>query len=111
MWDGGATVVGEVLADDGERVTRRLDGPVPPAGTMARLVTSVWESDPRAALGLPFTDVVVPGELGPLPAWRIDPVPAATAGGGRTWAVLVHGRGGTPGGDAALRPRAASRRG
>ena len=93
VWDGGATVVGEVLAADGDRVTRRLDGPAPP-GTMARLVTSVWESDPRAALGLPFTVVMVPGELGGLPAWRIDPEPSLP-GGDRTWAVLVHGRGGT----------------
>jgi pimeloyl-ACP methyl ester carboxylesterase len=47
----------------------------------------VFDGDPRTARGLEFSDVVVPGELGPLPAWQVGP----SSGG--AWAIAVHGRG------------------
>ena len=46
-------------------------------------------TDPLTSIGLPYRDVAVEGELGPMPAWLLEP----RAANGR-WAVLVHGRGG-----------------
>ena len=48
------------------------------------LDTDVYAGNPRQTLGLPFTNVRVPDELGPMPAWLI---PGRT----HTWAIVVHG--------------------
>ena len=114
LWlDGGRTHVrvGDVLALEPEqrRVTRELlavdlGTPAPGPG---RWTSHIYVGDPTAALGIPSRDVVVDGELGPLPAWVVeaatvesdvgtsgtpDPTARATAPA-RRWAVLVHGRG------------------
>jgi uncharacterized protein len=89
-WDGGLAALGPVTTADRRRVVRPLlAGPAPPAGARAVVDTNPFAPDPSAR-GLAFSDVEVPGELGPLPAWLV-PAP------GPTWAVLVHGRGGTRG--------------
>ncbi len=87
-WAGGSAVVGDVLRSDGATVTRLLRGSAPPSGARARLVTAVWDGDPRTARGLPFTEVEVSDPLGPMPAWYV-------VGSKPTWVVAVHGRGGT----------------
>lgn len=95
-WAGGAAVLGRVVGggpDPGKRngiAVRRevLAGARPPVGVPARLVTAVWESDPRIARDLAFRTVEVPGPLGPMPAWHL-------AGSEGTWVVMVHGRSGT----------------
>jgi alpha-beta hydrolase superfamily lysophospholipase len=46
---------------------------------------------PGTALGLPFTEVDVSSEVGPLSAWLVPPADGVPAR--NTWAVLVHGRG------------------
>ena len=46
-----------------------------------------YAGDPRSALGLPYEEIRVPGESGPLRGWLVP--------GGDTWAILVHGRGAT----------------
>jgi pimeloyl-ACP methyl ester carboxylesterase len=48
---------------------------------------------PGTALGLPFTELDIPSDLGPLPAWHVPPAESVPVRG--TWAVLVHGRGAT----------------
>src|SRR5690606_30213172 len=58
---------------------------------------------PRETIGLPFADVEIDGELGPMPAWRVDSPRA-----GSTWAIFVHGINGTR--EAALRVLPALRR-
>ncbi|MGW2251264.1 alpha/beta hydrolase [Kitasatospora sp. NPDC001660] len=89
-WDGdGHAVVDDILHSDEQGVTRRLvradRGTLAP-GTGVRLTPRVYLGDPTTALGLPFTEAAVTGELGAMPAWRL---------GGRrgTWVVLVHGPG------------------
>ncbi|MBV2151382.1 S9 family peptidase [Kitasatospora sp. SUK 42] len=87
-WEGGGhAVVEEVLHSDEQGVTRRLvradRGALTP-GTEVRFTPRVHLGDPTSALGLPFTDTAVEGELGALPAWRLD-------GKRGTWVILVHG--------------------
>ncbi len=106
VWHAGHAIVGPIVDADEDRVTRRLSdvrGYLAP-GTEAGLDSDVYSGDPRETLGLPYREVTVRGELGPMPAWL---VPARTDGslqsgrqrGGRgegteaarDWAILVHG--------------------
>lgn len=86
VWPEGHAVVGAVVDADGETVTRKLRevrGYLVP-GTEVAVDSQVYVGDPGQTRGLPFADVRVQGELGPMPAWL---VPAR----GRTWAIVVHG--------------------
>jgi uncharacterized protein len=97
---GDAWVVRRVAADDGEEFWAG-DGTQVPAVSQSRssvegeadLYREVWETPQD--IGLSYRDVVVDAPDGPLPAWE---VPALAHGGGAagdTWAVMVHGKGGT----------------
>lgn len=89
-WDGGTGEVGDIVSEGSGEVVRRftaLSG-APAEGAAAVLRGTVYDGDPQTALGLPFTDVTIAGEGGPLAAWQI-------AGTSRTWAILVHGKGQT----------------
>ncbi|MFF1909140.1 alpha/beta hydrolase [Kitasatospora sp. NPDC058218] len=79
--------LGPVLATDGDTVTRELTADTPPApGAKAKIIVTVWTSDPSQALGLDYQNVTYPGELGPMPAWFLP-------GTDTTWAIQVHGLG------------------
>ncbi|MFI9546666.1 alpha/beta hydrolase [Streptomyces sp. NPDC052016] len=87
-------VVGPVLATaphSADTVVRRLErvthGTLNP-GDAVWLTPNLHIGDPSSALGLEHTDVDVPGELGPLPAWFVP-------GARRTWVIAVHGLGTT----------------
>ncbi len=84
---GDATPAGSGI----ERHGALLTGTWPEAGDLGRPEVSVYAGRPDDTLGLATDVVVVPGELGPMPAWRVEPVARADD---TTWAVLVHGRGG-----------------
>lgn len=96
LWlDGGRTHVrvGDILEIDPKarcvvRELVRVDIGTPAPGP-ARWTSHIFVGDPARSLGLPSRDVIVDGELGPLPAWVVDAGPEASG----TWAVLVHGRG------------------
>ena len=60
-------------------------------GEPVYLERTSYPHDPRAAHGLDYQDVLIPGPLGNLPAWYIPPAASAT-GTSDVWAVLVHGR-------------------
>ena len=89
QWPGGSGHVGPPTGSDGPPTRALTDvvGTPPTVGAPAALVRDWYLGDPRTSLGLGFSDVTVAGPLGPLPAWY---VPAA----GRTWVVMVHGKGG-----------------
>ncbi|KOV89674.1 S9 family peptidase [Nocardia sp. NRRL S-836] len=88
VWPGGTAKVGDVETTRNGRVERPLlEGTAPPEGTRVRIETDVYEGNPKTALGLVYSEVRVPAELGEMPAWL---VPAENRD---TWAITVHGRG------------------
>lgn len=85
-WQAGHAIVGSIIAEDGDSVTRRLRdvrGYLTP-GLRVGTDSYVYSGEPRQAIGLPSRDVDIPSELGPLPSWWIP-------GRGRVWAIVVHG--------------------
>jgi uncharacterized protein len=90
-WPGGTGHLGAAAAESGSVVTRPLtviSGSAPAVGQLAALDRSYFLSDPETALGIPVQHVVVPGPLGPLPAWFFP-------GPGGTFIIGVHGQNGT----------------
>lgn len=90
-WQAGHAIVGEVLSSDAHTVTRRLraeSGYLVP-GMKVALDPDVYAGDPGQSLGLPYSNVSIPGELGSMPAWSIP-------GHTHTWAIVVHGINGNP---------------
>ncbi len=90
-WKAGHAIVGAVTKLEDGTVTRRLrdaTGYLVP-GTKVGVDAYVYAGDPRQALRLPFANIRIPDELGPMPAWAIS-------GRSRTWAIVVHGVNGDP---------------
>jgi alpha-beta hydrolase superfamily lysophospholipase len=107
QWPGGYGLLGAEVHPAPSGVRRILTDRVgvPPApGIRARLKRHTFEGDPRRAFGLAFEDVDVPTPLGPMPAWLIPGAPSSNRRGTGTWAVVVHGRGGTRAGMLRLVP-------
>jgi uncharacterized protein len=92
VWGGGHAVVGPVLSESDDRVTRRFSdvhGFLVP-GLDAGIDSNVYFGNPRETLGLPYHSVDVPSELGPMPAWEIPAKTGAEKPSG-AWAIVVHG--------------------
>lgn len=87
VWDDGRGRLGEVLEDDGDRVTRELaltSGDLS-MGTLASIDVSLFGATP-ADLGIEYVQVLIEGELGLHPSWQVE-------GAGDTWVVFAHNRG------------------
>jgi alpha-beta hydrolase superfamily lysophospholipase len=96
-WPTGHAMVGAVLSGDAAGVTRRLfavNGYLV-AGMKVVFDPDVYAGTPGQSLGFAYANVLVPDELGPMPAWWI---PART----NTWAIVVHGINGNLEGDLRL---------
>jgi len=96
-WDGGAAQVDGAVRVERDAVVRRVAKVFrgsPRPGIAVAVDYNVYDSDPATAFGLPFETVRVPGELGDLPAWRVDPM-SPVPGRAGVWGVAVHGRGAT----------------
>jgi alpha-beta hydrolase superfamily lysophospholipase len=90
-WPGGTGHLGAAVSVAGDLITRPLtviSGSAPSVGQLAALDRSYFLSDPETALGVPVQHVVIPGPLGPLPAWYFP-------GTGSTFIIGVHGQNGT----------------
>jgi pimeloyl-ACP methyl ester carboxylesterase len=89
-WPGGWGVVSDIVQRDGHRVVRAFTaGGGSPLETGAGVrLESLYRGDPHTALGVAFTDARLPSPIGPLPVWVID-------GSAPTWAIAVHGYGGS----------------
>ena len=85
-WTGGHAIAGKITGQTSDRVSRELRitrGTLKPE-TNAELNASVYEGNPKQALGIPFTHVDVPTSLGAMPGWLVS-------GRGDTWVIWVHG--------------------
>jgi uncharacterized protein len=90
-WPGGTGHLGAPVAAAGGVVTRPLtvaSGSAPSVGQLAAFEKAYFLGDAAAALGIPVEDAVVPGPLGPLPAWYFP-------GRHKTFVIGVHGQNGT----------------
>ncbi|MFI7132934.1 alpha/beta hydrolase family protein [Nonomuraea sp. NPDC050153] len=86
-WTGSFTMLGPVTARRDGRVTRTvLRGHLPSAGTPGWF-GDVPPGDPKVAWDIDFSEIAVPTELGPAPAWYVP-------GRGTTWVIAVHGQNG-----------------
>lgn len=93
---GVRAVVGPVMDEESQRhgadtVVRRLETVLHgelTTGARVRLTPQVYTGDPYTALGIEYSDVAVPAELGALPAWF-------TPGEREVWVIAVHGLGTT----------------
>lgn len=94
LWEGGYGRLGEVVersdatAAAPGRIVREVSeivGTAPRAGAPARIDNFIYRRDPLTDLGLPFEDLTLAGEEGPLRAWYVP-------GEGRTAVLLLHGR-------------------
>lgn len=87
VWPDGHARLGAVLHQDRATVEREIhvDRGTPRPGVRGYSSGYVYEGDPGTR-DLQFTDVTVPGPLGPLPAWFLP-------GHSDTWIIAVHGRG------------------
>ena len=72
------------------RAGRLIEGELPQVGELADASVATYAGTPAETLGLLCDVVDVPGDLGPLPAWRSVP-PGADPDA--PWVVFVHGRG------------------
>lgn len=82
----GTATIGPVISTTHDTVTRPISNIVGDLtmGTTVTLNPNIHNSDPQAGLGIPYTPVMVDGELGQMPAWQVD-------GTGSTWVLFVHG--------------------
>ncbi len=91
VWHGGHAVVGPVLDEDSDSVTRRLrdvEGYLVPGIAEAGFDSSTFTGNPATTRGLPFTEISIEGELGEMPA---SLVPSLHPKGAQAWAIVVHG--------------------
>jgi len=98
MWfsrDSGYLRVGTTLRVDDRAVVRRLESVV--HGTLNGATSGRWSGwyylRPEE-LGLPWTEVSVPTDLGPAPAWCFPATtPPGSESAGTRWVIQMHGRG------------------
>ena len=94
-WQAGHAILGEVLSSGPSTVTRRLSdvSGYLVAGMKVALDAEVYAGNPQQALGLPYANVRIPDELGPMPAWFIPARPPSHShpSPAHTWAIVVHG--------------------
>lgn len=87
-WEDGQALIGGIVDEDDDSVTRALDRVIfgdLTEGTKVRVDTYAYAGDPQTALGIAFEEVQVPTDLGDAPAWFIP-------GERDTWVITVHGR-------------------
>ncbi|WP_426940149.1 alpha/beta hydrolase [Pseudarthrobacter sp. S6] len=95
----GHACIGEIVSTDASagtvtRLVERVD-----SGDLQNAKTGIWSGyvyPTPEPLGLPFSDVQIPVENGLAPAWKFTPTQAS--GDSSTWAIHIHGLGGSKAG-------------
>jgi pimeloyl-ACP methyl ester carboxylesterase len=93
-WDGGYGQSGDLISssdgDGGYTDVRSLQPgtPTPQVGTDLKVDFYYWRGTP-ADIGVDYTTVRYSSDIGSFPAWFIE-------GDSDTWAIVLHGKGGTP---------------
>jgi len=88
LWEGGHGLLGEVSADDGERIIRELklvSGNLPVAGAAARMDNFIYRRNPKEDHGLEYEALSLQGQAGKLEAWWL-------AQSADTAVLMLHGR-------------------
>lgn len=97
-WRGGyGQVFGDVVTEAGPGVVRRFRvvlGVAPPPRARGEIDLVAFPDDPRIALGPTVRTVSYTSPAGDFPAWLV-PRSGQGAPGDDTWAVVVHGKGGS----------------
>ena len=88
LWSGGHGRVGRVVDDGDGMVVREFEevAGLPEVGDRVTVNGMVYYGDPKAEVGIEFTEVEVSSELGTVPAWYVE-------GDSTTWVVFTHGKG------------------
>lgn len=98
-WRGGyAQVSGPVVQQTRDEVVRRfhlVSGHLPVEGTHADLDLAAFPAVPALALGPTVRVVRYTSPLGRFPAWLLPGSGPGGRGSAHTWAVVVHGKGGS----------------
>ena len=86
VYASGRAIIGDISSTTSTTVTRPLTSATGTltAGTKVQLDPDVWGGTPKSSLGIPYKSVAIDGQLGSMPAWRLD-------GTGSTWLIFVHG--------------------
>jgi uncharacterized protein len=86
VYPSGRAIIGDITATTKNTVTRTLTSSTGQltAGTKVQLDPDVWGGTPKSSLNIPYKNVEIDGQLGPMPAWQVD-------GSGTTWLIFVHG--------------------
>src|SRR2546427_10789573 len=86
-WDGGYAQVSGILSLESSQVTTEFRPFQATLQVRQRVGVDPWAypGDPAQAFGILFDNVIVPSELGDLPAWFVN-------GPRSTWVIFVHGR-------------------
>ena len=95
----GHACVGEVVSSDDAagtvtRLVERVD-----TGDLMTAQSGIWSGyvyPTPEPLGLPYSDVQIPVENGMAPAWKF--IPTQASGDSSTWAIHIHGLGGSKAG-------------
>ncbi|MFC4588543.1 alpha/beta hydrolase family protein [Sphaerisporangium corydalis] len=86
-WTGAFTMFGDIVSRAPGRVTRKVIGGGTPSVGTSGAFNAVAPGDPKVTWGIDYSEIMVPTELGPAPAWYVP-------GKGSTWVVAVHGQNG-----------------
>ncbi len=96
--DGYGRVSGPVVSQTDGSVVRHFEvvtGGAPAAGTKAEIDLVAFPDDPVHALGPDVATLTYTSSLGQFPAWFVPGSAPAGSPGSTTWAILVHGKGGS----------------
>lgn len=95
IWAEGHARLGGILAIDRATVVREVlsvdQGTLHP-GIRVHASGKVFGGNPHSARALPYTNILIPADLGDFPAWLVPPTATpSNAKASETWIIAIHG--------------------